>query len=193
MTTVYLFCAVLGCGILVVLFVIELLGLGGDSAADATPGGTETVEVLDEVQASGADSTWLFQVLSFRALVAAVGFFGLGGGLGASAGLPLLGSFVLGVVVGGAAMVAVAYLSAVLLRLQDDGTVREGACIGLEGEVYLPVPGGDAGQGKVLVVVQGRTMEYAAVTAEDAMPAGTRVVVVGVAPTGTVSVKRVEA
>jgi hypothetical protein len=75
-----------------------------------------------------------------------------------------------------------------LFRLQSDGSVRIGRAVGHGGTVYLPIPGHKEGVGKVLLNVQNRTMEYQAVTSEDPLPTGCKVVVVAVLGSDTVEV-----
>ena len=60
--------------------------------------------------------------------------------------------------------------------------------VGQRGQVYLRVPGGKSGAGKVLVNVQDRTVECQAVTAQSELPTGARVVVVSVVGGNTVEV-----
>ena len=60
--------------------------------------------------------------------------------------------------------------------------------LGQAGTVYVPIPGARAGTGKVMLNVQNRTMEYQAVTAQQELPTGTNVVVVGILGPDTVEV-----
>jgi hypothetical protein len=55
--------------------------------------------------------------------------------------------------------------------------------------VYVPIPAGNAGPGKVTVTVQKRTVEYAAYTAAEALPTGARVRVVAVRGPNAVEVE----
>jgi len=79
------------------------------------------------------------------------------------------------------AMYLVHWLMSLLYRLGEDNTVRINRAIGREGTVYLSVPAGKTGHGKIQLNLQGRMMEYEAVTSDPSnLPAGARVVVVGV-------------
>jgi hypothetical protein len=60
--------------------------------------------------------------------------------------------------------------------------------VGQCGTVYLPIPGQKSGRGKVQINLQNRTMEYPAVTAQDSLPTGSKVVVVGVIGSDTIEV-----
>ncbi len=181
MLTVYLSCAVIGGVILVVQFVLTLTGIVGD--ADDL----DTGEVDD-----GQGSSMFFQVLSFRSLVAALTFFGLGGGLARSAGLPDLMGFAFAAMLGVLAMIGVAWIMKLLLQLREEGNVHVEYALGAGAVVYLPIPGQHQGQGKITVVVQNRSMEYNAVTAGDALPAGKTVAVTGIIDENTVEVAEQE-
>ena len=97
------------------------------------------------------------------------------------AGRPWLMGVLLGLVLGAAAMVLIALVMKMILRLQADGTVSLNNAVGSGGEVYLSVPPLRSGEGKVNVVIQDTMTECAAVTDEDApIPTGTPVTVVGI-------------
>ena len=114
-------------------------------------------------------------------MVAAITFFGLTGMAAHSAELSPLNQVLVGLACGIGAMYAVHWLMSLMYRLGEDNTVRINRAVGREGMVYLPVPAGRTGHGKVQLRMQGRMMEYEAVTEEpDNLPTGARVVVVGV-------------
>ncbi len=126
-------------------------------------------------------STWLFGVISFRTLVAAATFFGLAGMASHAASLSLVNQLLIALACGVGAMYLVHWLMSLMYRLSEDNTVRINRAVGREGMVYLPVPAGKTGPGKVQLRLQGRMMEYEAVTsAPSNLPTGARVVVVGV-------------
>lgn len=208
MTTIFLFCALVGGTILMCQFVLTLVGLGGseladtpaddldlsgetgpdladDAVADADAATGEDATIGDEVHGHhGAHpdlSTWLFGVISFRTLVAAMTFFGLAGMAARSAELSRANQFLIALGCGIGAMYLVHWLMSLLYRLGEDKTVRINHAVGREGTVYLTVPGGKTGHGKIQLNLRGRLMEYEAVTSEPSnLCAGARVVVVGV-------------
>jgi membrane protein implicated in regulation of membrane protease activity len=207
MTTIFLFCALVGGTILLCQFVLTLLGLGGhdmvdtghggfdlghdagadlahdtgpDVAHDAADHGSAAEEAQGEHTGQQHSSTWLFGVISFRTLVAAATFFGLAG-MASHASLSLVNQLLIALACGVGAMYLVHWLMSLMYRLSEDNTVRINRAVGREGMVYLPVPAGKSGPGKVQLRMQGRMMEYEAVTsAPSNLPAGARVVVVGV-------------
>jgi hypothetical protein len=134
------------------------------------------------------DQGWFVGILSFRALVAAVTFFGLGGMISSAGDADVFESFWTAAAFGFAAMVLVAWIMRGLSRLRADGTVRMDRTVGATGTVYLPVPGERTGTGKVTLTVQGRTIELAAVTEGSALPTGAKIVAVGLVNPSTVEV-----
>jgi hypothetical protein len=214
MTAVFLFCAVAGGTVLVCQFGLTLLGLGGhdlgdgdhgdgdhgdmDVAHDGADGAVDDAaaddahdsgDAHDEDQSHAHRSTWIFGVISFRTLVAAIAFFGFVGMAADAAGLSLPQQTVLAVVSGIGAMYLVYWLMSLLYGLGEDNTVCIDRAVGCEGKIYVAIPAGDSGRGKIQLDLQGRLMEYEAVTAvPSGLPTGARVVVVAVVGDGVLEV-----
>ncbi len=184
MEQVYFVCALAGGTIFACHLLMGLLGLG-----DSHDSGWESA-IDGHGHGGGNDDTlnWILGVLSIRAVLAGVTFFGLGGLATSGTAVSALISVVVATVAGLAALAFVAWVMYLLGTLRADGTVHIESAVGLEGTVYLPIPAHKAGAGKVTLVVQNRTMEYQAVTASGALAAGEPVVVVGVAGPDTVEV-----
>ena len=134
-------------------------------------------------------STWLFQMISLRTLVAALTFFGLAGMAAQSSGASAPKVLAVALAAGFGAMYSVFWIMQSLTRLSADGTVHIQRAIGREAKVYLPIPGHGAGAGKVFVSLQGRSMEYPATTSGDPLSAGARVVIVNVVGQNTLEVQ----
>lgn len=192
MAYLFLFFAVVGGTVLICQFVLTLIGLGGgqdvpDDLSVDHGGGDFHVDAHD-AGPDGHDhadhshgSNWLFGVLSFRTLVAASTFFGLGGLAAEQGGLNVFAQLAIAGVCGLGAMHGVHWIMKLIGRLGEDGTVRIQRAIGQEGTVYIPIPGGKSRAGKVQLRLQNRLLEYAAVTnATERLPTGTQVKVVGV-------------
>lgn len=182
--TIYLVLAIAGSGILLVQVVLQLLGLAGAGDFDGTHGASGDVGAGD----AGADASWFFGVLSFKALVAFAGFFGLTGLAmyepGTSPGLRLAVAGAVGV--GG--MFLVAFLMRGLRRLGSSGTLDLHNAVGLQGSVYLRIPAYGRGPGKVTVEVQGRSIELPAITEGEEIATGRRIKVVGLSGEDTLKV-----
>jgi hypothetical protein len=129
-------------------------------------------------------------LLSVRSIAAGLAFFGIGGAGATAGGLGGAAAVALGAALGAGATWSVAALMRSFRRLEDDGTVRIEGAVGLPAQVYVPIPGGRSGAGKILMTLQSRTVELQAVTAEDALPTGADVTVVDVIGADTVEVVR---
>jgi hypothetical protein len=137
------------------------------------------------------DANWFYEVISIRTLAAAGTFFGLVGKTMLAYGHTPLASFVYAALAGGAALYGVYWLFKQVYRLQNAGNENVRRAIGLPATVYVPIPGGRSGAGKVMFRMQDRTVEYLAVTNEsDRLATGEKVVIVGIVNAGTVRVAR---
>ena len=176
MNTFFLTCAVVG-GVLLVAQLV--MGFAGGDHGDASH---------DNVS-HGSHASDGLQLLSARAISAGVAFFGIGA-LGISAmGLPSFLAAAGGLVLGVGAMFGVAVTMRSMLRLESDGSVSIQRAVGAAATVYVPIPGSKAGAGKVSLTLQGRIVEYQAITAEGtSLPTGMAVVVVDVHNDDTVEV-----
>jgi hypothetical protein len=211
-TYVFIICAAVGGTILVIQFVMTLIGLGGhafdvDVSTDVGHdfggvGGDVHVDTGGDVQVDHAGdtthhvdqaahhgSTWLFGVLSFRTIVAALAFFGLAGLAAQSADASMPNVLLISIGAGVAAMFAVYWMMCGLQACQAEGTVRLQRAVGQHGNVYLRVPANRSGSGKVQFNLQNRTMEYLAITSGPELPTGAKVVVVGVINPTTLEVQ----
>jgi len=188
MQTLFFICAIVGGTLMLCQFLMMVLGIGGhhevggdhDIATDHDAGHHEV----------GHDKEvwWFVGLLTFRTVVAALTFFGLAGWYATASGLDNPTSLAVGVVAGGAAMYLVALLMRSLSKLQASGTVRIERAVGTTGTVYLTIPGQKVGAGKVHLNLQNRTVEYLAVTSQEQLPTGAKVVVVAVVGSDTVEV-----
>jgi hypothetical protein len=211
MTSVFIFCAAAGGTVLVVQFILSLIGIGGhafdvDVPQDIghgfggdfhgdTGGGFHgdhpgDATAHDNAEPSHHDAIWLFKVLSFRAIVAALAFFGLAGLAAQSAEASTSTTLLVAIAAGAVAITAVYWMMRGLQELRADGTVHIQRAPGQHGTVYLHIPGENAGSGKIQINLQNRTVEYSAVTSGPDLLTGTRVVVVSVVNPTTLEVCR---
>jgi hypothetical protein len=198
---VYAICAAIGATILVCQFAMTLLGMGsdhgdfggGDGHFELGHGGAgHDVHAGDHGHDHGdqhVSSNWLFGVITFRTIVAALAFFGLVGLAGFSSQLGPLPTLAAALAAGVAAMFLVHWMMQGLHRLAEDPTVRIQGAVGRTGSVYLRIPGRKAGSGKVTIVVHGQSMEFQAMTPHEAIPTGARIRVVAVLDRETVEVE----
>jgi hypothetical protein len=172
-TTLFLWCAILGGTILVFQLVAGFIGLEYGHAHDGHFG-------------DGASEG--LNLLSVRSLAAGIAFFGLVGLITGSFGT--LVALVAALAGGFVAMVAVAALIKGFGRLERDATLSLTSAIGNTGSVYLSIPGRREGVGKVHVTVQNRLVECRAVTDEEDLATGAAILVVDVDGSDTVVVVR---
>lgn len=191
METLYFICAVGGATLLVCQFVFSLLGFGEHHDLDAD----HDVHVEADHDHGGDQDhdhehqhSWFVGVLSLRAIVSAITFFGIAGMTGTARKMDEPATLGAAALAGLAAITVVAYTMRFLHKLKAEGTVRIDRAVGKNGTVYLTVPEKKSGVGKVTLSLQNRTMEYQAVTAESALATGSKIVVVGVVGPDTVEV-----
>ena len=192
MEFVYLACAAVGGTLLVIQFVTTVVGLGGEDVDFDV--GANVPDDLDFGDPGGDaavyGSTWIFAVLSFKTLVAAFTFFGLAGMAGQSAGWTNISALFVALVAGLSAMFMVHWLMQGLHKLNHDGSVRIERAVGKRGTVYVPIPPGKEGEGKVQMRLQNRIVELKAVTSQtEKLPTGASVEVVQILTPTTVEVE----
>lgn len=207
---IFLIAAVIGGTVMVCQFVLTLMGLSGDTdladgdfSGDVSHAGHfegDGVGIDHDTSFAHAgdmdyqhpDSTWLFGVLSFRTIVAAAAFFGVAGETALSAGYTPGIALAIAVLVGVAAMYGMFWLMRGISQLTSSGNERIGAALGKQATVYIPIPAGEKGLGKVQLTLQNRTVEFQAVSSEAApLRTGETVEIVGVKNSDTVNVRRI--
>lgn len=197
METVYMVCAAIGGTLIVCQFMVTMLGLGGHHDLGGHDAGGHDMAGHD---ASGHDASghhepghdsWpngFISMLTFRTLTAAFAFFGLAGLASIRFELEPAVGLIIALAAGGSAFFAVAWLMRFLSGLNMDGTVRIERAVGSLGTVYLSIPGGKSGVGKVHVNQLNRTMEYKAITSLEPLPTGAKIIVVSIVNADTVEV-----
>ena len=169
MYTFFVVCAGLGVAVLLLQVVLSMIGADLEVAEDVDLG-----EGLD--------------LLSVRAIAAGAAGFGLGGLALMELGLPGLIAFPGAMIPGFLAVLATAWLTRSMLRLEGSGSIRLEDAVGQAGTVHLSIPAASGGAGKVQFELQGRTLEMKAVSPEAAIPTGAPVTIVGILDGDTVEV-----
>lgn len=194
MDTLFILCAIFGGTIFIAQTLLGLAGgegehdlLDHDLAAGEMDAGAD-VEV-DDLSGGRHGSTWFFDVLSFRTIVIGLTFFGLIGKSVSASGFEDPQPLIAAIFGGLGAMYGVYFLMQALSKLNADGTQRIELAVGVEGVVYLAIPAGNAGAGKIHITLQNRLVELEAVTAGERLPTGSQIVVVGVLGPGRVEVE----
>ena len=166
-------------GGLVLLFQLALLFLGGDADVDAD------VDFDADVGDAGDGG---LNLLSARAMAGFFTFFGLAGiwGTNSDWGTPMTLAVSAGL--GSTMMVFIAWMMTALKKLASSGNVDPNNAVGKTAQVYLRIPANNAGQGKITVSIQGRSLQYAATTAGAELPTGSAVRVERMVSDGTFEV-----
>ena len=144
-----------------------------------------------DMSADGAGESTPFQLFTFRNLINfMLGFSWTAIALRASTestSLMLVG----GVVVGVLLVCVVMYLFKWMSGMQQSGTIEPEALVGCKGSVYLTIPAGRTGEGKVQITVRSAIREYNAMTDGDRLHNETPIRVVAVLNGHTVLVEKV--
>ena len=177
------------------LFFIQLVltftGMGGEDADGGMEGdaGGEDFDVEGDGDGDIGEAGG-FQIFTVKNFITFFTVFGWSGitlhNAGANEYLVLLGSLLIAVAV----MLLVALLFVSITRLAQSGTMDVKNALGRTGEVYLPIPAGRAGRGKISITLQGALREVDAVTAGEALPRGAAVRVVEVGGNGVLLVEK---
>jgi len=134
-----------------------------------------TIIGLDAELEAEVDSGDGFGIISFKTLVAFATFFGWGGVAALSEGFSSGKALMIAFLAGFLAMVALAYVLAQLMKLQESGTVDLYDAINKEGEVYLKIPMAQGGKGMIHVEISDKLMEFEAISDGEAIPTGSRI------------------
>ena len=164
--------------ILLVQTVLLFFGIGdGDADGDGVP------------DAGTGDGLVLFSVRGIIAMLCVGGWLGIVLlGTSMNSVLAIIISFTGGL----AALIGMAMLVKVLLKLQSSGNIQIANAIGKVGAVYLTIPANMSGKGKVNITVQDTYTEFDAMTTENAeLKTGEAVRVVSTDETGILVVERV--
>ncbi len=149
----YWITAIVGSAILVIVLILTFIG--GDSDADMEADGTDF-----EADDGGVG----FQFFTFKNIIAFFTIFGWSGltclDSGLSTGLTLVISTIAGLIM----MVLTSMLFFWMYKLAQSGTLNMKNAIGTIGEVYLPIGANRSKMGKVQIKVQGSLRELEALT-----------------------------
>ena len=97
------------------------------------------------------------------------------------------------VLVGLALVAIVMYMFKWLSSMQQSGTIDVyKAAVGCHGKVYLTIPGGRSGEGKVQITINNSVREYAALTDSDTLKTGTPIKVLEVLSPSTLLVEELD-
>lgn len=215
--SVFVYCALFG-GIFLLLQMLMMF-VGGDHGADAghmdvgfdggdfhggfdgdvdagfdgdMDAGVDGDVDVGQAHAHGHSSgSMFFEVFSLRTVAAAVTFFGLVGMAVHRSGGSDFQATAFGVIAGVAALYGLYWVFKQLFRLQSSGNQDIRNALGVPASVYVPIPADNQGRGKVQFEMQGRIVEYQAVTDDaEKLATGESVYVRSIVDADTVLVSR---
>ena len=175
---VYIACAAAGGTVLLGQAGLNLFGLGGDTDVDAD---------VDADDLDTGDGSVSF--ISVRTLSSFMLMFGLVGWLGTAEEWGAVKTPFFALLAGSSTMLVVAYLMFMFHKLASSGNVKPRQAVGKTAQVYLKVPANRSGQGKVTVALQGRSLEFSAVTSGEEIPTGAACRLVGMTTEDTYEVE----
>ena len=183
----YLAIAIFGTTIFVIQLLLSLIGLGGENhdGLIGDHGELSDNAELDSLDVSQASDALHVNFFSLKGIVAFLTFYGWVGYLTRNLGW---GSFFIAIVCGLIMMALVSLLIALVLRMQQSGNITAKDLIGRQGTVYLAIPGGNQGVGKVTVALPRCTRQIKA-TCDQPLPTGVAVEVVKQLASGVFQVK----
>ena len=149
--------------ILVIQTVLSFSGMGGDS-----DGGDFDADFAENASGDGSEKAAFdadgMKLVTVRGILAFLMLGGWVGFIAMMADIHPLVAILFALTAGAAGMFAIAKLMQLLMGLHSDGTLRVSNALGQTGTVYIRIPGGEQGLGKVSVTVQERLCEFDAVT-----------------------------
>lgn len=176
--------------ILLIQIVLTLLGFGqGGEGADLGDTSVDSVDTDADLDLSGdagdgghtASDADVLRLFSLQSVVAFLTVFGWTTIIAYHSGLDGLLSVLIGLAFGMGVMFGVAKLIQLTARLAATGNISIKNALGQIAQVYIPIPAGGRGEGKVNLTLQERFVELSAVTDKDApIPSGVFVRVVDV-------------
>lgn len=201
--TVFLVAAIVGGTIMVCQFLLTFLGMGDDASGDFSADADVGVDVGGDMDVSGdvatdadhhtswgqagdadlghPDASKIFEILSFRSVVAAVAFFGFAGKASQASGLSDNKALLIGLAAGIGAMYGVYWIMMQIYKLRTAGNENIQNALGQPASVYVAIPGQGGGMGKIHLLMQNRTVEYQAVTEQETpLKSGDQVIVVDI-------------
>jgi hypothetical protein len=165
---IFIYCAVIG-GVFLLLQLLMMF-IGSDESGDLgdVDGGFDGDIDAGDIDGQGHSSSSLFfEIFSLRTVASAVTFFGLVGMAVLRSGGSESQAISFGAIAGVASLYGVYWIYKQLYRLQSSGNQNIQNAIGLPAQVYVPIPEANQGRGKVQFQMQGRIVEYQAVTDDD--------------------------
>lgn len=165
-SSLFFYCALFGGVILLLQLAMMFIGFDdgglGELGDGLDLGGGDFGDGLDGDASTDASGFWLLEIISIRTLSAAATFFGLVGMASLTGGQSTGVSLAFACVAGYAAMYSVYWVFKQIFKLETSGNEDIRNAVGIVGKVYIPIDPG--AKGKIQLKLQGRTVEYQAIS-----------------------------
>lgn len=138
------------------------------------------------------DFKYKFKLVTIRSVVIFFTIFSWTGIVATTAGIGKIVTVMIALISGFVMMYIISYIYYFLTKFVEDGTLNTRNAINKEGLVYLTIPARREGIGKVEVEVQGALRLLEAVTDGEAIPTGSKVVVINIAPNQLLLVEKID-
>ena len=169
----------------IIQFILSLIGLDFDGDSD--------FEVSSDSDTEGGYSLDpSFTLFSVRSIIAFFTFFGWTGVLALNAGLSTMIAVIMASLSGFLAMVIVGYMMYLFSKLGESGNVDLNEALFHTGEVYLTIPEGKRGPGKIHINISGAMKEMDAITEGKSLVTGAKIRVVEILDANVLLVEPVE-
>ena len=169
--------------LIIIQTILMLIGIGGDSGADADVDIDDGIEVPD-------DGLAIFSVRGVTSMLCITGWVAVAL---LETSLPQGVSIAIAIACGVATLIGMAYLMRAVYRLQSSGNIDIENCVGKIGEVYIPIPSTGNGSGKINLTVQEKFSEFTAITTSgEQLKTGAFVRVVAVSESGVLVVEPID-
>ncbi len=191
LSKLFFYCAIFGGGMLLLQLAMMFLGFDdgglGEIGDGLDLGSGDLGDGFDGDASTDASGFWLLEIISIRTVSAAATFFGLVGMASITGGQSTSVSLTLAGVAGYAAMYAVYWVFKQIFKLETSGNEDIRNAVGIIGKVYIPIDPG--AKGKIQLKLQGRTVEYQAISDHaERLATGVSVMITDVISNDTVKV-----
>ncbi len=168
-----------------VFFIQVILSFSGFDHSDADLDGNA------DLHTDSIDDHSTLPVFTFRNFVIFLMVYGWAGLAFLRLGISKPLSILFAVCLGSSMMLIVAYIFYSMSKLQESGNIDINNAVNSNGSIYLSVPAGRTGTGKIQLTIQGAVREYDAITDETtALPTGDIAMVTGILNNNTLIVKK---
>lgn len=161
--------------ILILQIILTLVGFLDGNAFDI---GVD-VDAIDGIDNLDSDASGDLAIFTIKGIV---GFFSIGGWVGlalSTSGVHIAWVIISAFVSGTVALIGIAYLMKLGMKLQSNGMIVHKNAIGEKATVYLTIPAKGKGTGKINLTVQERFIEAEAITeSEVSIPTASQVKIV---------------